>query len=164
MKPTLLYLACAMLGIVDAGAAAQNPPPPSQPAVVAPPTWTRMFTMADGRTFVTDGGMALDAAVAKPAQLPATVLPTQTATLFAGYMTAAYEREVGLADLKIGSLKNTFVTPSGLYLNGNYVNFIRSAVPPGRVRFRLKGELDPIVIALDGKPIGVLMAVRGPSR
>jgi hypothetical protein len=57
-------------------------------------------------------------------------------------------------------LKNTFVTPTGILLNGNYVNFLRAAVSVRRVRLRLKTENDPVIVVLDDRPVGVLMPVR----
>jgi hypothetical protein len=116
--------------------------------------------MPDGRTFVTDGGLAIDAAIARPAVLPSTVLAPQSATLLVKYLEAAYEHEIRLSDLRPGALKNTFVTPSGVVLNGNYVDFLQRTGSSSGVRLRIKGDFDPIVIVLDGKPIGVLMAVR----
>jgi hypothetical protein len=46
-------------------ALAQNHPTPTTPGSPAP-LWQRMVQLDDGRTIVTDGGMAIDAAVAKP--------------------------------------------------------------------------------------------------
>jgi hypothetical protein len=40
----------------------------------------------------------------------------------------------------------------------NYVRFLRPAAPAARLR--LKGLLDPIVVVLDGKVIGVFMPIK----
>ena len=89
MRPTAIL--CATFMVTAAlPIAAQNPAPPSSPAIEAPPSWSRVLHMPDGRTFVTDGGLAIDATVAKPATLPATVLAPESAKLFAGYLAAPY--------------------------------------------------------------------------
>jgi hypothetical protein len=144
--------------IVVNGAAAQKPIKPSSPAVEAPPAWSRVMPMPDGRTFVTDGGLAIDAAIAKPSALPSTALPAESGKIITGYLTTKYEQEVGLSELRSGKDKNRFVTPGGVILNGNYVSFLRRTVSAARLGVR--GDSDPIVILLDGQPIGVLMPVR----
>src|ERR1051326_4596833 len=76
-----LTLTVALVGVVIPGAAlSQDPPPPLSPAAPgsAGPTWQRTLRLSDGRTFVTDGGLAIDAALAKPATLPAGVLPNSS--------------------------------------------------------------------------------------
>ena len=161
MRPAiLLCLSLAVAANVVSAGGTQTPATPSQPAVIAPPAWSRVLHMPDGRTFVTDGGFAIDAAIAKPSTLPATVLTGKSVETLAGYLAAQYQSEIGFNDLKTGTLKNTFVAPSGVVLNGNYVNFLRRSVPGTRLRFRVKGDFDPIVVVLDGQPIGVLMPVR----
>jgi hypothetical protein len=155
-RATLVFT--VMVFCAAAAPGAQKPAPPSQPAVEAPPTWSRVLHMPDGRTFVTDGGLAIDAAIAKPATLPTAVV--QSAAVFARHLTAPYDQEIALGDLRTGTRKNTFVAPNGVVLNGNYVNFLRRTAPAGRVRLRVKGEFDPIVIVVDREPVGVLMAVR----
>jgi hypothetical protein len=150
----MTFVLCAVLEVVG------QIPPLSNPSTVAPPVWSRVLKMPDGRTFVSDGGIAIDAAIAKPEALPPTVAADQSATLLAGYLTAVYEQEIGLSDLGLGSLKNTFVTPSGVVLNGNYVNFLRRTLSPASVRLRVKDDTTPVAIVVDGKPVGVLMPVR----
>lgn len=130
---------------------------PSSPLPEAAPVWSRVVAMLDGRTFVTDGGLAIDAAVAKPASLPPTVI---SADVFGRYLSAPHEHEVSLGDLSPGDRQNTFVTPSGVALNGNYVRFLRELDESERMSLRVRGVSDPVVIELDEQPIGVLM----PSR
>ena len=118
--------------------------------------WQRVVLMPDGRAFVTDGGMAIDVAVAKPPRLPEA---TQPGAVFARLLTHPYTGEIGLRDLTSGPRTNTFATPSGVLLNGNYVTFLRGVLP-GRARLRVNGEMDPIVVVLDGNAIAVVMPVR----
>ena len=62
-------VAVAVIG--DQVLLAQTPPmKPAAPGTPGDPTWQGIVRMSDGRTFVTDGGLAIDAALAKPAKLP----------------------------------------------------------------------------------------------
>ena len=151
----------AILALVPAqlmAAQTRNVPPPATPGSKSI-TWNRMLKLSDGRTLVTDGALAIDAAIAKPAIMPATVLPPSTAKIMEGHMSAQLPDEFGLAQLSPGPRAGTYAAPSGILLNTTYVDFLRQAVPPAQLRFRMKGQLDPIVILVNGKPAGVLMAV-----
>jgi hypothetical protein len=48
---------------------------PTTPGSSDDPAWQSVVRLPDGRTFVTDGGLAIDVAFAKPAQLPTRELP-----------------------------------------------------------------------------------------
>ncbi len=150
---TILVTALAMLASIPVLARAQA----SSPTVVAPPTWTRVMHMPDGRTFITDGGFTVDAAIAKPATLPTIVVPDETSKRYADMVSAKFDREVSLGELGPGSMQNTFATPTGLLLNGNYITILRRASNASRIRLRVKDDVDPIVIVMDGKLIGVVM-------
>jgi hypothetical protein len=124
------------------------------------PTWTRLVQLADGRTLVTDGSLALDVALAKPAVLPTVVVSGTGAALLAGYLTAPLPDECSLAELKSGGRPGTYVAPNGVVLNATYVEYLRRTLPPARLRFRLKGDLDPMVILSNGNAVGVLMPMK----
>ncbi len=64
-------------------AAAQDQPPRLTPAVPgsAAPVWQRALRLSDGRLFVTDGALAIDAALARPATMPGYVLPKARGSL-----------------------------------------------------------------------------------
>lgn len=117
--------------------------------------------MPDGRMFVTDGGLSVDAALAKPATMPER-LPAASATSLARHLAAPYDKETALGDLRPGELQNTFTTPNGVVLNGNYVTLLRSILAPGRTRLRTKGKTDPVVVVTDGQAVAVMMPVRPP--
>ncbi len=159
-----LVLLVALLG---GRADAQQPEPKhpgpatSSPATVAPPAWNRVVKLADGRTFVTDGGLVIDAAVAKPATLPTIVVAADSvgARTIAGYFTAPHQLEFGLSDLRPGSMSNTFVAPGGIGLNGNYVRFLRNALPTGATRLHGNGPRDPVVVTANGESVAVLMPI-----
>jgi hypothetical protein len=115
--------------------------------------------MPDGRTFVTDGGLMVDAVVAKPTVMPDVVLPVANGQVLSRNFSAPFDNEIGLGDLRTGSLKNTLVTPDGIVLNGNYVRFLRSVLPVGRTRFRTKGPTDPVTVFIGQQPVAILMPV-----
>jgi hypothetical protein len=160
-----------LLGLAVAGAfampapyamAAQaSKPPISTPSVVAPPTWWRAIPMPDGRTFVTDGGMSIDAALAKPAAMPEK-FPPEVGKTIVKHLASPYDKETTIGDLRPGARPNTFVTPDGVILNGNYVTLLRSILSPGRTRIRTKGKTDPVVVTLDGSPVAVFMPIQPP--
>jgi hypothetical protein len=152
-----------IIALIGAAAAQQPAIKPSSPSVVTPPAWSRVLNMPDGRTFVTDGGLSIDAKFAKPATLPAVVLAPESAKGLAARLTLPYDKEIGLADLRSGSFKNSFMTPDGIHLNGNYVTFLRQMLPAGS-RLRTKGKTDAVVIVTDGQPVGIMMPLQPPSR
>ena len=154
----------AMLIVLAATALAQQPrTAPSSPSVVAPPKWSRVMKMPDGRTFVSDGALSIDAALAKPADLSSLTLIPAGGKLMTGYFTAPYDKEVSLGDLSTGAFKNSFATPDGVTLNGNYVSFLRRTLPVARTRLRTKGTRDAVVIMMDGQAVGVMMPLAPPS-
>jgi len=141
----------------------QQPPiKPSAPSVVAAPVWSRVLPMPDGRTFVTDGGLSVDARFAKPAKLPSVVLAPNSGKIIADRMAAPYDKEILLAELRPGSFKNSFTTPDGIALNGNYVTFLRQILP-ARTRLRTKGATDAVVAVTDGQAVAILMPLAMPK-
>jgi hypothetical protein len=136
-------------------------PPISNPSIVAPPTWWRAIPMADGRVFVTDGGISIDAAVVKPATLPEK-FPASAGANVARLLSTPYDKETSLGDLRPGTRPNTFITDEGVVLNGNYITLLRSALKPAQTRLRTKGKTDPVVVVVDGRAVGVLRPVQPP--
>jgi hypothetical protein len=130
------------------------------PADADAPTWDRMVRLSDGRTFVTDGSLAIDVALVKPSVLPTEVLGPAAAKLLEGYMAAPLENEYGLGDLKKGPWPQTYAAPSGVVLNATYVDYLRRTLPKAALRFRMKGDLDPVVILMKGTAVGVVMPMR----
>ena len=159
---TAIFVFAWLTGFPVAISAQTNSIQPSAPSVVAPPAWSRVMPMPDGRTFVTDGGLTIDAAVARPATLPSVRLPPESGKLMARYFAGPFTADVGLRDLRTGDFKNTFKTADGISLNGNYVNFLRAVLPSG-ARLRLKSDREPIVVMVGDKPIAVLMPVASPA-
>jgi hypothetical protein len=142
---------------------AQTPPTkPSSPVTVAPPTWSRVLQMPDGRTFVSDGGLAIDVALVKPAALPDTVIPVESTKTIAARMATPHQEEIGVGQLASGRRENSFVTPAGVHLNGNYVTLFRRVLP-ARARLRTRGVADAITVVVDGEMVAFLMPLAMPQ-
>jgi hypothetical protein len=105
--------------------------------------------------FVTDGRLTLDVKVGKPAVRPSATLPPDTTRAIANYLLASYPTEFGLGDLNPSQAGNTFVGPGGVVVTSSYVVFLRRDAP--RVRLRARGGSDPLLVVLDGRPVGLLM-------
>ena len=152
------FVAALVLSSAFSVAAAQPVTPPHPSTVLAEPAWSRTIRLADGRVFVTDGGFALDVDVAKPKTMPRDIQGEQSARTLTGHLAAINPVEVGLGELKPAATPNTFVAPSGITLNGNYISFLRRSAPSARLR--MKGSTDPIVVTLAGKTVGVFMPLK----
>ena len=89
----LTHARCVVLCLVlvealSAHAAALQKVRPAAPGAAGDPQWQRVVHLSDGRTFVSDGGLALDAAIAKPRALPSSVLGPAGVKVLEGYMAA----------------------------------------------------------------------------
>jgi hypothetical protein len=162
IRPVSTFTALVIVGVAALNAVAQQPPAKPQAAMDGDtPAWNRVLQLSDGRTFVTNGHLALDAEFAKPTKLPDVVIPPSSSKIIEANFTAPREHECSLGDLKPDRGQGRYVTPSGLWLNMDYVDYLRRVLPSS-TRLKMQRDLDPIVIVLRDKPIGVLMAMRGP--
>ena len=134
----------------------QQKPKPAAPGTAGEPPWNRTFKLSDGRTFVTDGALMIDAALAKPASLPGEVQISQK--VIEGYLASPRKDEYGLRDLLPAVDLRTYTAPSGIVLNSTYVNYLRRTLPAARLR--MTGALDPVQIVVSGKTVGVVMPVK----
>lgn len=136
--------------------AAETQMTPTAPGTAGDPKWQGIIHMSDGRTFVTDGGLAVDAALARPAKLPEKVV---SGKVLETYFGAAHPDEYGFADLTAAASGRTYSTPKGIPLNATYINYLRRILPAS-ARLRMAGEMQPVVVSANGKIVGVLMPVR----
>lgn len=136
--------------------AQQKPLKPTAPGTAGDPSWQAVVLMTDGRRFITDGGLAVDAAVAKPAALPEREVPGK---VLESYIAKPRKDECGFSDLTLTTPGRTYTTPGGLPLNATYINYLRRVVPQ-RARFRIGGDLEPVVLVVDEKVVAVLMPVK----
>ena len=143
--------------LLSQGLLAQTHMTPAAPGTAGDPKWQGIVRMSDGRTFVTDGGLAVDVALAKPSKLPERVV---SGKVLETYLAAAKPDEFGFADLRVAVSGRTYTTPKGIPLNATYINYLRRILPVPTVRFRMSGEQDPVLVVASGKTVGVLMPVR----
>jgi hypothetical protein len=121
--------------------------------------WKRLVRLTDGRTFVTDGSFTIDTAIAKPSEPPKNVLAAASAKLVEGYLAALLPDEFALDELKSGR-PGTYESPSGVTLNAVYVDYLRRVLPPSTLRFRMKGDLEPVVVLSSGTAVGLVMPMK----
>lgn len=122
------------------------------------PKWIRWGKLSAGGTFVTDGAMTLDSAIAKPAKLPESELHASSVEIVERHLAAEHPERVRLADLERRGNQPSYRAPSGLTLAAKYVEYLRHVAPSAELR--IKGDLDPVVILFDGKPVGLVMAMK----
>ena len=153
-----LQLAAVALLLISLPVTAQNRTPmkPTAPGTPGDPAWQATLRMSDGRTYVSDGGLAVDAALAKPAALPAREVPGK---VIEDYQKAAHLNEYGFADLTASITGKSYTSPSGIALNATYITYLRRIAPRGS-RFRMSDGMKPIVVVANGVPIAVLMAMK----
>ena len=137
--------------------AQQAPLKPTAPGSSGDPVWQAVVRLSDDRRFITDGGLAIDTSFAKPDKLPEREVPGK---ILESYFVAPHKEEYGFSDLTANASGRTYTMPNGIPQNATYINYLRRVLPTGRTRFRVSGEMQPIVIWLNGKAVGVLMAVK----
>ena len=135
---------------------AQTPMKPTAPGTAGDPVWQGVVRLSDGRSFITDGGLAIDTALANPVTLPAREIPGK---VLETYLNAPHKDEYGFSDLTTAATGKTYTTPGGIPLSTTYINYLRRILP-ANTRFRVSGELQPVGIVANGKVVGVLMPVR----
>ena len=153
---TLAAAVAALLIAFPVSAQRQAPMKPTVPGTPGEPIWQGTVRMSDGRTFITDGGLAVDAALARPAVRPTREFP---AKVLEDYMKASHKNDYSFADLSLAATGKTYTSPSGIALNATYINYLRRIAPRGS-RFRMTSGVQPIVVVADGRPIAVLMPVK----
>ena len=135
---------------------AQNRMTPTAPGTSGDPNWQAVVKMTDGRTFLTDGGLAIDTAIAKPAKLPEREV---SGKVLETYIAAPHTDEYSLGDLTAAASGKTYLTPKGTPLNATYVSYLRRVLPRTGTRLRVGGDAQPVVVVSSGKVVGVLMPV-----
>jgi hypothetical protein len=139
-----------------AAAQTRTPMKPTVPGRSGDPVWQGTVHMSDGRVFITDGGLAVDAAFAKPPTLPTREVPGK---VLEDYLKATHKDECGFADLTLAATGKTYTSPNGIELNATYIDYLRRVAPRGS-RFRMTDGMHPIVVVAAGTPMAVLMPVK----
>ena len=155
--PRVVTTLVTVLTLAATVSSAQTRMTPTAPGTAGDPAWQAVVRLSDGRTLVTDGGIAIDAALAKLAKLPEKELAGK---IVETYFNLALKDEYRFSDLTPPANGRTYTTPSGIPLNATYLDYLRRILPAASVRFRMGGELQPVVVVVDGKAVGTLMPVR----
>ena len=143
------------LNVVSPCVTAQDSSPPA--GANKPLTWKRAVHLHDGRIFVSDGAIALDLELVKPAERPKQDLPEANANIMQ-YLNAQLPNEFALSQLT--RRDEAYAAPNGVTLNPTYIDYLRRNLPETRVRLRMKSPLEPVVILFDSKAIGLLMPMK----
>ena len=159
MRDIAAWMTIAVLATAQLVSAQTNKPmKPTAPGTAGDPVWQAVVRMSDGRTFITDGGLAIDAAVARPAVLPEREV---SGKVLEGYIRVAHKDEYGFGDLDAAASGKTYTAPDGIALNATYINYLRRTFPRGvRVRMTEKGQ--PVVVVAENTVVCVLMPVAQP--
>jgi len=136
----------------------QKPMAPTAPGIAGDPLWQAVVRMSDGRTFITDGGLAIDSAVAKPTRLPERELPGK---VMEGYISVPHRDQYGVGDLDVAASRKGYTTPNGIALNSTFVNYLRCTLPRS-ARFRTTDKHQLVVVVSENKVVCVLMPVAQP--
>lgn len=136
---------------------AQSKITPTAPGTPGDPKWQGILRVNDGRTFVTDGGLVIDAAVAKLTTLPEREFPSK---LLETYFSESHTSEYGLNEMTAVPGGKTYRAPNGIALNATYIDFLRRTLPAGSVRLRMSAAIRPIIIVVNSEMVGALMPVK----
>ena len=155
MRHRMSAFAATVVALVQV-MSARTPMKPTTPGTPGDPVWQGVVRLSDGCSFITDGGLAIDTALANPATVPAREIPGK---VMETYLDAPHTVEYGFSDLTTAATGKTYTTPGGIPLSATYINYLRRILP-ANTRFRVGGELQPVGIVTNGKVVGVLMPVR----
>jgi hypothetical protein len=76
------------------------------------------------------------------------------------YLAAPLENEYALSQVTAARRGPSYVSPSGVALNAEYLDYLARALGADTVRLRMKADLDPVVIVVAGKSVGLIMPMR----
>ena len=79
------------------------------------------------------------------------------------HLRAAWPDEFTPRQLSKGPRPGMYVSPSGVVLSALYVDYLHRTLPAGQWRLRMKGTYEPVVILVNGTPVGVVMAMVPPK-
>jgi hypothetical protein len=120
------------------------------------PQWSKLVRLDDGREFVSDRNIMLEARIVKPASLPTDTVP--------GGWLQGFLRTVPLNEYSLRQLERktqgsvvVYVTPDDTMLDARYIEYLESLDDASDLHLRASGRMDPVQIVLDGQPIGVVM-------
>jgi hypothetical protein len=137
---------------------AESDKPASQPADPPAVQWRFYSDFADGRRFLTDGSLVLDAHYIPGEPVPQRSLPPESVQRL---LRADTDHEFGLSDLlSTGGPNDHYRGPGPVVLNRKYVDLLRGLTFKDALRFRAKGGGDRVLLVDGGQVIGVVMPVK----
>lgn len=126
------------------------------------PVWSRTLKLSDGRTFISDGAMTIDAALVNPKHLPKQKLAEASAKVIEKFLAAPLKDEYTYSQLSNGRLPRSYASPSGVSLSADYVDYLARTLGKGKLRLRMQGPREPVVVVADGKAVALVMPLAPP--
>jgi hypothetical protein len=160
----LLILVCAMLAWSGRSTGAADGGKPAAPGDRADPEavqWRAHCDLDDGRRFITDGSLLLEARVVPDVAVPEKSVPAKAAQRL---LESKTDREFGLKDLQKKTADGHYLAPGEIQLNGKYVELLKRSKRKDTVRFAAKGPDDPVLIMDGRKAVGVMMPMKKPAK
>lgn len=97
-------------------------------SAITPLVWKRVVHLQDGRTFVSDGAIALEASVARQGPSRDQSLPEASAKVVESCLNAELPHEFTLSQLT-RSGEHSYTDGDAVMLNATYVDYLRRTVP-----------------------------------
>lgn len=122
------------------------------------PTWTSVAKV-EGTSYVTDGTIAIDMRLVE-----ATPPTTQSASkwfaesLFQN-MRADTPEQFNVDEVRSGGDATIVLGPGEQQLAEKYITYLTGKLSDHRVAFWQLSEMEPVVIVVDGKPVGAMKAL-----
>src|SRR4051812_36347740 len=151
----LAMITCGLLASAYQSFGADPPatrPDMSDPDVVK---WWAHCDTADGRRFLTDGGLFLESRYLPNVPVPEKTLPPQAPERL---LQSTTDHEFALADLDRKGRQ--YEAPGSIRLNHKYIDLLRESPVKANWRFRAKGPNDPVLIVDGDKVVGVMMPMK----
>jgi hypothetical protein len=115
--------------------------------------WLLSSQFPDGRRFVTDRRLLLEAKYVQGPFPADTLAPEKVEHFLAWRTTHGFE----LADLRVTGPEGHYRTPRGIVLNPKYIDFLKRLKTIRHLHFRGSGERDPVIIFNGERVIGALV-------
>lgn len=119
--------------------------------------WRAYCDLDDGRRFLTDGRLMLEASYVPSAVLPERKLPPERAERLLAWKT---DREFLVTDLKREAPDGHYRGLDSIQLSRVYVEFLRALPLRKTLRFRAKGPDDPVLLLDGAKVVGAVMPLQ----
>lgn len=149
--PQSALLQCAYCGVqVNAAAPAPRVPPLD---------WKIRAAHPDGRLFVSDGSLLIDARWVPCPAVPQRTIPVETLlNILQKPTTQAFH----FADLRLNGATGHYVGPGEIVLGRSYIDYLTQAIPAhAQLVLRTSGRLEPMLLESSGWIIGALMPRSG---